>query len=213
MSHDFAKNRGDETGRWALDGLSPWGLLGVGGAVGMVGGVLLCLLLYVAGVVPPLRGGDATGTADMTGTAAARATKDASDIAVTADTGDTGDAASNASGQEATVADGGDAEDGETLELEFWTALPDYEVEVDARPLVGADGYLLQSGSFRRLELAQKEMRRQRGLGLDVRIRQGEFQGVVYHQLQSGPYTNGESLAEAERTLLRHSIPYSRLQP
>ena len=124
------------------------------------------------------------------------------------------------------------------LQLEFYSALSEYEVTVDAIPVPLADdpdsvsseqtatedfavadtpdenlgnGFILQTGAFQQQELAQTEMRRQLTLGLDVVVRQQDLLGRTLFLVQSGPYTSSRRLSEAENLLRRSNIASLRM--
>ncbi len=127
----------------------------------------------------------------------------------------------------------------EELQLEFYSALSEYEVAVDAVPVALENdpesesnsettalapasteladenlgtGFILQTGAFQQQELAQSEMRRQQTLGLDVVVRQQELLGRTLYLVQSGPYTSSRQLGEAENLLRRSNIPSLRMR-
>ncbi|MGI9250839.1 MAG: SPOR domain-containing protein [Pseudohongiellaceae bacterium] len=249
MTHDFAKIRPEPLlEHKPADAPPAWSLLITGMVVGVVIGVFACLLLYLSGRVPPLPGTQATAVNDQSGAAS-------------------GDSLTDAANEEP------------GLELDFYVALPTYEVEVDASPLDAAqtdasgalsqtDGgalsqtgaetagatetveandatrpgtaqtatsagnavpdastnttavvndiispiYLLQSGAFQQLALANAAMQRQRELGLDVQVQQQEVQGRILYLVQSGPYQTGDALSEAETVLQSNNIASMRLR-
>lgn len=127
-----------------------------------------------------------------------------------------------------------EAIDEERVNFEFYTALPDYEVKVDATPVPVAQAsaiavsdnpantpdtllamsVVLQSGAFQQQELANAEMRRQQSLGLDVRVKQeATLPGRILFLVQSGPYTSQNDLTTAEQILRRNNIPSLRTSP
>ena len=69
-----------------------------------------------------------------------------------------------------------------------------------------SDGTVLQSGAFRREELARRELERQRSLGLDVEIEQRPGQDGALFLIRSSPYRNGQELEEAELVFRLHNI-------
>ncbi|MCG8412751.1 MAG: SPOR domain-containing protein [Pseudomonadales bacterium] len=106
------------------------------------------------------------------------------------------------------------------IELEFYTELQNYEVEVDATPvdLSSQDPeraldqhYMLQTGAFERRELAETEVSRQQALGLNVLVKQQNLVGRTLFLVQSGPYTTNGELDTAEQILRRNSIPSLRM--
>lgn len=115
----------------------------------------------------------------------------------------------------------------ERVNFEFYTALPDYEVQVNATPVEivsaspsgAADSSLamsvvLQSGAFQQQELANAEMRRQQALGLDVRVKaEPTLPGRTLYLVQSGPYTTQGELAAAEQMMRRNNLQTLRISP
>jgi hypothetical protein len=198
MTQDFAKIRPEPLlERKMVETPPAWSLMITGMIVGLVVGVFACFLFYLSGNVPPLssslpeQGGSLATLADPVTIQAA--------------------------------AEPAEAE----LELEFYSALPDYEVSVDATPVeltaqqAGIDvedeplatGFVLQTGAFQQLSLANSEMRRQQLLGLEVSVKQQELIGRTLYLVQSGPYTSSKLLYEAERLLRLNNIPSLRMSP
>lgn len=106
------------------------------------------------------------------------------------------------------------------LELEFYTELREYEVDVDAtpvalgaheRPEVLSSAYMLQTGAFQQQDLANIEMRRQLALGLQVIVKREELLGRTLYLVQSGPYDNSGQLNSAEQLLRSNNIPSMRM--
>lgn len=115
------------------------------------------------------------------------------------------------------------------LELEFYTALPEYEVEVDATPveIVSEEqlaatqfpleqqalpgSYLLQTGAFKQQNLANSEMRRLQALGLKAVVKPQPLIGSTLFLVQSGPYDTNVQLQDAEQLLRRNNIASMRL--
>ncbi|MCY4017263.1 MAG: hypothetical protein OXF43_07585 [Gammaproteobacteria bacterium] len=67
-------------------------------------------------------------------------------------------------------------------------------------------GTVLQSGAFRQRDLAQSELERQRGLGLDVEISERAGSEGALFVLQSGPFVASDRLEEAELVFRLHNI-------
>ncbi len=116
----------------------------------------------------------------------------------------------------ATTSENSSAENQE-LELEFYTELSEYEVEVDATPvdLSSQDPereldshMMLQAGAFERRELAETEMRRQESLGLEVIVKTQTLLGNTMYLVQSGPYTTNGELETAKQVLRRNNISF-----
>lgn len=115
----------------------------------------------------------------------------------------------------------------ERVNFEFYTALPDYEVQVNSAPVDVAPpaqttapnttlamSVILQSGAFQQQELANAEMRRQQALGLDVRVKaESTLPGRTLYLVQSGPYTTQGELAAAEQAMRRNNLQTLRITP
>lgn len=198
MTQDFAKIKPEPLLERKTVATPPaWSLMITGMIVGLTIGVFGCFLFYLSGNVPPL-------TASLP--------DQASNIA----------SATEAATVQASL-EPAEAE----LELEFYSALPDYEVRIDATPVQLTDqqagilpedetlgaGFLLQTGAFQQLDLANSEMRRQQALGLDVVVKQQELIGRTLYLVQSGPYTSSKLLDEAERLLDSNNITTFRMSP
>jgi cell division protein FtsN len=106
------------------------------------------------------------------------------------------------------------------LQLEFYTELREYEVDVDAIPVdlssqdpdrVLETSYLLQAGAFERRMQAETEMQRQQALGLDVMVKEQALVGRTLYLVQSGPYTTVGELDSAEQVLRQNSISFFRI--
>ena len=192
MTQDFAKIKPEPLlERKPIATPPAWSLMATGIVVGITIGVFACFLLYLSGNVPALTSNLAEQSRNIEPTIEA-ATAQAATEPVEAE-----------------------------LELEFYSALPDYEVEIDATPVQLTDqqagivaddevfesGFMLQTGAFQQLELANTEMRRQQILGLDVVVKQQELVGRTLYLVQSGPYTSNRLLKEAEACCRRIIFP------
>ncbi len=71
-------------------------------------------------------------------------------------------------------------------------------------------GTVLQSGAFRREELARRELERQRSLGLDVEIEERPGEGGALFLIRSNPYRGSDALEEAELVFRLHNIETMR---
>ena len=69
---------------------------------------------------------------------------------------------------------------------------------------------VLQSGAFRQQDLARSELERQRGLGLDVEIRQRPAQNGTMFLIQAGPFDSQDKLEETEMVFRLHNIATAR---
>lgn len=201
MTQDFAKIKPEPILERKTVATPPaWSLMITGVVVGITIGVFACFLFYLSGNVPPLTA-SLPDQPNPTATVAEAVIAQAEPVAVTE----------------------AEAE----LELEFYSALPDYEVPIDGTPVPLTEqqaeileedtpleaGFMLQTGAFQQLDLANSEMQRQQALGLDVKVKQQELIGRTLYLVQSGPYTSNRQLNEAERLLDSNNIPSLRMSP
>lgn len=192
MTHDFAKIRPEPIlERKSVESPPAWSFMLTGIIVGITIGVFASVLFYLSGNVPPLTPGT---PALALGADAAQAQLPGDEVAI------------------------GESE----LELEFYHALPNYEVPVEATPVELTPeqsgesvpvNYVLQTGAFQQRDLAEREVQRQQGLGLDAFIKTEILPGRTWHLVQSGPYTESRELNAAEQILRRNNIPTRRLTP
>ena len=193
MTQDFAKIRPEPLLEKKPASNPPaWSLMITGVVLGITIGVFACVLLYLSGRVPPL-----SQPAVASAEPANRASADS---------------------ELGTPAESDPAET--PLEYEFYRELQEYEVLVDATPvdLSAQDpnrrlerDYLLQTGAFKRRELAETEQQRQAALGLNVFVKDPGIVGRSLFLVQSGPYRTQGELDNAETVLRRNSIPFLRL--
>ena len=204
MTQDFAKIRPEPLlERKTVQAPPTWSLLVSGVAIGIVVGILGCVLFYLSGAVPPM-----PTTNSLAATSAAQAEQSA------------------AIGRAAIAAEAEPAETKPELTMDFYTALPDYQVIVPdtqvelteqqhtrAAPPEQqfATGYLLQSGAFQQRALADAELAHQQALGIDVFVTQETLPGRTLYLVQSGPYMTSTSLAAAEAALRSNNISSLRL--
>lgn len=200
MTQDFAKIRPEPIlERKPVESPPAWLLLGTGGVVGLAVGVFACFLFYLSGNVPPLSSNNYL----QAGTAVTQIP----------------DLPEEGSADEST----------DELQLEFYTALGEYEVEVDATPVeIGSEeasqanpsqaerqtlatSYMLQTGAFEQQALANTEMRRLQTLGLNVVVKQQPLIGSTLYLVQSGPYDSSRQLNAAEQVLRANNIASMRL--
>lgn len=209
MTQDFAKIKPEPLlERKTVSTPPAWSLMFTGVIVGLALGVFGCFLFYLSGNVPPLNPNASNNTPVQS------------------------------PGPTATVVAVEEPAE-EELQLEFYTELPAYEVPVDANPVeltaeqagvtetdassvialesTAANdetfdpGFILQSGAFQQFESARAESERQRLLGLDVKVKQQELLGRTLYLIQSGPYTSGNILNQAEQLLRASNIPSLRM--
>ena len=204
MTQDYAKIRPEPLlERKTVQAPPSWSLLVSGVAIGIVVGILGCVLFYLSGAVPPM-----PTTNSLAATSASQAEQSA------------------AIGRAAIVAEAEPVETKPEPTMDFYTALPDYQVIVPdtqvelteqqrtrAAPPEQqfATGYLLQSGAFQQRALAEAELAHQQALGIDVFVTQESLPGRTLFLVQSGPYMTSTSLAAAEATLRSNNISSLRL--
>ena len=207
MTQDFAKIRPEPLlERKAVQAPPSWSLLVSGVAIGIVVGILGCVLFYLSGAVPPIP------TANSLAANSASQTEQSAAISRAAIAPE--------------VAEIEPIETKPELTMDFYTALPDYQVVVPdtqvelteqqrtraaAPEQQFASGYLLQSGAFQQRALATAEVAHQQSLGIDVFITEETLPGRTLFLVQSGPYMTSTSLAAAEATLRNNSISSLRL--
>jgi cell division protein FtsN len=207
MTQDFAKIRPEPLlERKAVQAPPSWSLLVSGVAIGIVVGILGCVLFYLSGAVPPMP------TANPLAASPAIQAEQGASIS-----------------RAAIAADAAEIEPIEAkpeLTMDFYTALPDYQVVVPdtqvelteqqrtraaAPEQQFATGYLLQSGAFQQRALAMAEVAHQQSLGIDVFITEEVLPGRTLFLVQSGPYMTSMSLAVAETALRNNNISSLRL--
>ncbi len=204
MTQDFAKIRPEPLlERKAVQAPPSWSLLVSGVAIGIVVGILGCVLFYLSGAVPPMPTANS-----LAATSASQAEQ------------------SGAIGRAAIAAEAEPVETKPELTMDFYTALPDYQVIVPETQVElteqqrtraappeqqFATGYLLQSGAFQQRALADAELAHQQALGIDVFVTQESLPGRTLFLVQSGPYMTSTSLTAAEAALRSNNISSLRL--
>ncbi len=210
MTQDFAKIRPEPLlERKAVQAPPSWSLLVSGVAIGIVVGILGCVLFYLSGAVPPIATANSLAATSSTQTEQSAAISRAAIAPEVAD-----------------IAEMEPIEAKPELTMDFYTALPDYQVVVpdtqvelteQQRTRAAAPeqqfttGYLLQSGAFQQRALATAEVAHQQSLGIDVFITEETLPGRTLFLVQSGPYMTSTSLAAAEATLRNNNISSLRL--
>lgn len=198
MTQDFAKIRPEPLlERKPVAAPPAWSLMLTGVVVGITIGVFASFLVYLSGKLPPMN----TAQASANNSSAATTTNN-----------------NTANFQE-------QEPEPDQLDFDFYTALPNYEVIVDATPVTLREpepkqdapltvSYMLQTGAFQLPEGANQEMRRQQSLGLDVRVKQeSTLPGRTLFLVQSGPYLTQSELTAAEQILRRNNIQYLKTAP
>ena len=192
--------KSDPSPCWRKSPPPAWSLLFTGLVTGMAIGVFGCVLFYLSGNVPPLQG--------IPGLVPASAQAEQPAAASNVATPDSGPAAP-----------GG-------LQLEFYNALPDYEVVVNATPVdmtpeqianqnpVAGNldpAIMLQIGAYERLQNAQTQQAQLQSMGLNVVIKEEPRPGKVLLLVQAGPYQDRQLLAQAESILRANNIASRRI--
>lgn len=204
MTQDFAKIRPEPLlERRAVQAPPSWSLLVSGVAIGIVVGILGCVLFYLSGAVPPM---PAVSPLAINSTAQAEQ--------------------GPALGPAAIAAEAETVATKPELTMDFYTALPDYQVVVSDTQVELTEqqriraappeqrfttGYLLQSGAFQQRVLAVAELAHQQTLGIDVFVTEESLPGRTFFLVQSGPYMTSTSLTAAEALLRNNNISSLRL--
>ena len=202
MTQDFAKIRPEPlVERKSADAPHSWFLVMTWLLLGVVLGIAGSVVLYLSGAVPPVNPRPAAVNSEPSEQPVPPAV------------------ASGASPEQSETPEAGEQE----LELDFYNELPRYEVSVEAVPVdLGPEDpdqeletpYLLQTGAFRRYDLAQAEMARQQALGHRVIVKQQDLEGrPTLYLLQSGPYRTVGEINEVEQLLRRNQIESRRMHP
>jgi cell division protein FtsN len=99
------------------------------------------------------------------------------------------------------------------LRFDFYTLLPEQKIELpDVEPLESnqkstpVSQYLLQAGSFRRLEDADRRRAELILLGMDATISDTRGNSGRWYRVQVGPFETRSKLASARSTLARRNI-------
>lgn len=102
--------------------------------------------------------------------------------------------------------------------FEFYTMLPEMEIAVPEQELAGADTpdsrdaggeytYVLQAGSFRKSEEAERLKAELALMGLQAQIQTVAVDGAdKWHRVRLGPFTNVQALNEVRSTLKSHQV-------
>lgn len=188
MVHDFAKIRPEPVLEYGpVEAPPSWMLLFTGLITGIAVGVFACFLFYLSGKVPPLQ------TTPVSRVVANDVTAE-----VATDTTALDEAAPN------------------EIQLDFYQELQDYEVIVDVTPVeiesnsidspASIIGFMLQSGAYEQRASADTQLARLQALGLKTEIRQEKFPTRTLYLVQSGPFSAGDQLNNAESLLRRNNI-------
>ncbi|MDJ0833606.1 MAG: SPOR domain-containing protein [Gammaproteobacteria bacterium] len=105
--------------------------------------------------------------------------------------------------------------------FDFYTVLPKRQVDIpepeQTQPPVpnqAADEtavlYLLQAGSFHKMQDADRRKAELAFLGLEAIINTAEVNGVTYHRVELGPFADGGAYSQVERQLIENDIQFIR---
>ena len=105
--------------------------------------------------------------------------------------------------------------------FDFYTVLPRREVDIPEpehiEPAVPNQSageysltYLLQAGSFQKMQDADRRKAELAFLGLEANIKTAEVNGVTYHRVELGPYADGGAYSQVERQLIENDIQFIR---
>ncbi|MBL4821502.1 MAG: SPOR domain-containing protein [Gammaproteobacteria bacterium] len=200
MVHDFAKIKPEPLLEKKPAAAPPaWILLSTGLVTGLTVGVFGCFLFYLSGNVPPLNPTTSPVIVEPSTPQAAPENSAATELVAATDAPE------------------------DKLQLEFYEALPTYEVIVDVTPVEIEDNsapvtaadtawYVLQSGAYERQASADTQRARLEAIGLKTAIMKQDLPGQTLYLVQSGPFSSGDQLSRAETLLLRYNIDSIKLR-
>lgn len=125
-------------------------------------------------------------------------------------------------GRQARTVDEAPQQEIESPKFDFYEVLPDRKVDIPEPEVVvpnptsdkpasqQAKLYLLQVGSFKAYEDADRQKAQLAMLGLEPKINKAVVDGSTYHRVVMGPYPDGGALSSAERTLIQHDFRFIR---
>ena len=105
--------------------------------------------------------------------------------------------------------------------FDFYTVLPKRQVDIPEPeqtepPIPNQVGdemsgrFLLQAGSFQKMQDADRRKAELAFLGLEADINTAEVNGVTYYRVELGPYADGGAYSQAERQLIENDIQFIR---
>lgn len=105
--------------------------------------------------------------------------------------------------------------------FDFYTVLPERKVEIPVKPSTkpntvnkktvpakAGDKYILQAGSFQKLDDADRHKAELALLGLEASINSVNVKGKVYHRIELGPFNGGSEYSRAQKSLIENDIKY-----
>ena len=194
MTQDFAKIRPEPLLEKKPAQPPPaWSLMLTGVVVGISIGVFGSFLFYLSGNMPPIGNNQQLAAAPQQGTEPVTRS----------------------------VVEAAEETDPE-MQFEFYDELKNYEFPVEAEPVEltpeqagiveELDGsYVLQTGAFQQRQLAEQELQRQQGLGLEVFLREQVHLGRTLYLVQTKAFDNGAELARMKAQLDSLNISSVRL--
>ena len=97
-----------------------------------------------------------------------------------------------------------------TLLPQTETVVPDYEIKTRVREeSLGkpkAAKYIMQAGSFRETEEAERLKAKLAQLGIEARVENAKMGTVIWHRVKIGPYNNSSSVATLKDLLQKKGI-------
>ena len=97
-----------------------------------------------------------------------------------------------------------------TLLPEAETVVPDYEIKTRVREeLVGktkTTKYVMQAGSFREADEADRHKAKLAQLGIEARVEKAKVGTVIWHRVKIGPYDNPTSVSTLKDLLQKNGI-------
>ncbi len=105
--------------------------------------------------------------------------------------------------------------------IDFYSILPDREIEIPDRPETEGSKdnfgneshakntkYILQAGSFKKPEDAERRKAELAMLGLEAIIKRAEVEGVSYHRVELGPFIDDGDYSQIKNRLISSDIKY-----
>ena len=104
--------------------------------------------------------------------------------------------------------------------FDFYTVLPERKVDIPDKPKLEQDvpnkksgqksssQFMLQAGSFHKMQDADRQKAELALLGLEASIKSAKVNGVTYHRVELGPFEDGGFFSQVERRLIQNDIPF-----
>ena len=107
--------------------------------------------------------------------------------------------------------------------IDFYSVLPNREIEVQVpeskpveKPLrptpnkAKDDLFMLQVGSFRKAQDAERRKAELALLGLEARVMQARVSGEAYHRVELGPFSDDGFFSQVKNRLIKNDIHFLR---